>query len=169
MKIKIAFSKPIGFKIGAELIAWWMGEQYSHVLIIFEYPDSRAAVFHAAHGMVHFKSLDNFLKDNIIVKEYQIELSKENQSTFFDDCMDLAGEEYSVEELAQILAVDLAFMLFKRDIGSKEMSGYICSELVGKFCIDRLSIQFNKPTYLLKPNHIDIALMRREQEHGTID
>lgn len=159
MNIKIAFSKPLKFKIGAELISWWMGTDYSHVLLIFEYADSKPAVFHAAHGMVHFKSLTNFLKDNTIVKEYSIQLSDEHQSLFFDDCMELAGEKYSVKELAQILAVDLAFMLFRKDIGSQEMGGYICSELVGKFCIEKIDIKFNKPTYLLKPNDIDKALM----------
>ncbi len=158
MNIKIAFSKPLNFKLGAEAISWWMGEEYSHVLLVFEYADSKPAVFHAAHGMVHFKSLTNFLKDNTIVKEYSIQLSDEQQSLFFDDCMELAGEKYSVKELAQILAVDLAFMIFRKDIGSQEMCGYICSELVGKFCIEKMNIKFDKPTYLLKPNDIDKAL-----------
>jgi hypothetical protein len=72
--------------------------------------------------------------------------------------MDLAGEKYSIKELAQILAIDLAFMAFKKDIGSNEMPGYICSELVGEFCIKTLNMNFNKPTYLLKPDDIDLAL-----------
>lgn len=168
MKIKIAFSKPSHFKMGAELISWWTNRDYSHVLLIFEYADSKPAVFHAAHGMVHFKSLPNFLKENKIVKEYIIEIEDAYHTKFFDDCMDLAGEDYSIIELLQILAVDLSFMIFKKDIGTKQMPGYICSELVGKFCIEKLKIQFNKPTYLLKPDDIDKKLNEKYSIELTV-
>lgn len=158
MKIQIAFSCPIKSKIGSKAISWWIDKPYSHVLIIFEYADSKSAVFQASHGMVHFTSLDRFEKNNKILKKYEIDLSPDCHSKFFDDCMDLAGDQYSIPELAQIFIVDLIYKIFGKDIHSEDMPGYICSELVGKFCINQLNLKFDKPTYLLKPSDIDDKL-----------
>ena len=163
MKICIGFSRPSSFKIGAKLIAWWTDSLYSHVYVRFEYQLSKSAIFHAAHGMVHFKSPFNFQKNNIIVKEYSFEVDSFEHDEIFDDCMELAGESYSKITLAKIFLSDIIFNITGKVINLGDSPGYICSELVGKICTDRLKISFNKPLFLLKPSYIDTGLM-----HGTI-
>lgn len=157
-QIIIGFSKPKKFKIGARLISWWMGTEYSHVYLKFQEVGNNCGVFHAAHGMVHFRSEENFLKDNIAVKEYTINLTNKMEDNFYLWCMSLAGETYSVMELVQILYTDVIYALTKKEPKSEDLSGYICSELVGKFCQQALHIIFTKPLYLLKPVDIDKEL-----------
>lgn len=157
----IGFSYPREFKIGAAGIAWWSNAKYSHVYIRFEYQDSKDAIFHAAHGMVHFKSVPNFERDNLVIKEYLIQLSEQEHSELFDECMDLAGEKYSLITLGKIFASDITYKVCQRTINWKDSPGYICSELVGELCIERLKIQFNKPKFLLKPVDIDLGLKNK--------
>jgi hypothetical protein len=160
-KVYIGFSYPKEFKLGAASIAWWIEKSYSHVYLRFEYLNSKDAIFHAAHGMIHFRSVDNFKRDNDVIKEYEIELTQLEHDNFFDDCMDLAGEVYGTIELPKILISDIVLHAFNREIRWKNGKGYICSELVGKFCIEKLKIAFNKPVFLLKPSDIDSALEGR--------
>ena len=157
-KIYIGFSYPKQFKIGAKAISWWTNSPYSHVYIRFAYSESKDAIFHAAHGMVHFRSVDNFLKYNNSIKEYEIEMSHECHERFFDECMDLAGENYSVLDLVNIFLSDIAFWITKKELYFDNSKGYICSELVGSLIKDRLQLDITKPLYLLKPKDIDIAL-----------
>jgi hypothetical protein len=158
MKLYVGFSHSREFKIGSKAIAWWMGEEYSHVYFRFEYADSKDAIFHAAHGMVHFMSLANFNRHNVTVREYEIELTPEQHSQMFDDCMELAGVYYSKLELLQIFISDLTFTLLHREIHWNDDPGYICSELVGTLCVSTLGVKFSKPLNLLKPKDIDLAL-----------
>ncbi len=158
--IHIGFSKPNTYKIGAEAISWWMGTEYSHVFIVFEYQDSKSAVFHAAHGSVHFKSLDNFKLSNNIVKMYSINVPNEKHDQLFDRCMNLSGEDYSKLELAKIFTQDLYYSICKKQLPFEDSTGYICSELVGKLLIAEFDTTFEKPTYLLKP--LDILTKLQE-------
>ena len=160
-KIHIGFSRPKKFKIGSAAISWWTGCPYSHTYLRFEYADSRDAVFHAAHGSVHFLSVRNFQRDNKSVKEYEIEISDELHNQLFNVCMDLAGEKYSVMELVNIFISDVTWMVFKKEVKVYNNRGYICSELMGKLCQDQLKLSFNKPLFLLKPSDIDDALSQK--------
>ncbi len=161
MKIHIGFSCPNKFMIGARAIMWWTESPYSHTYLRFEYTDSKDAIFHAAHGSVHFLSVGNFLRKNKAVKEYTIEVSSELHNQLFDQCMDLAGEKYSTMELVNIFISDLVFMALQKEIKVYNNRGYICSELIGKLCQDRLQLTFNKPLFLLKPGDVDLALSQR--------
>lgn len=158
MKIHIGFSCPRKFMIGAEAIMWWTNYPYSHTYLRFEYSDSRDAIFHAAHGSVHFLSVGNFQRDNKSIKEYTIEVSSELHDQLFDQCMDLAGEKYSVMELVNIFISDVVFKTMHKEVKVYNNRGYICSELIGKLCEDRLQLTFSKPLFLLKPSDIDLAL-----------
>lgn len=157
-KVYIGFSYPKQFKIGAKAIAWWTDSPYSHVYIRFAYSQSKDAIFHAAHSMVHFRSVDNFLRENNSIKEYEIEMSDTCHEHFFDECMELAGENYSTLDLVNIFISDVAFWSTKRVIHFQNSKGYICSELVGSLIKDRLQLNITKPLFLLKPKDIDVAL-----------
>ncbi len=160
MKIHIGFSKPNTFKIGAELIALWTNSPYSHVYMRFDYETSKSAIFHAAHGMVHFKSPSNFEKENTTIKEYSLEVSVLEHDEIFDQCMELAGEPYSKLTLLKIFISDIIFSTTGKVIAFENSPGYICSELVGKICSDRFGMRFDKPIFLLKPSDIDEELSR---------
>lgn len=160
-KIHVGFSYPKRFKIGAKAISLWMNRPYSHVYVRLTYPNSKDVIFHAAHGMVHFKSISNFLKENDVVKEYEMDMTEVCSDSFFDQCMELAGEKYSIAELINIFISDVHFYLFRKNIKLYNNRGYICSELVGELCQNKLKIRFNKPLFLLKPSDIDEALASR--------
>ncbi len=165
MKIYIGFSSPIKKMIGAELIKFWSETDYSHVYLRFEYQNSKDVIFHAAHGLVHFKSVANLLKENKIIKEYEIEVNCTKHELFFDECMEISGEPYSKCQLIKIFVSDVIFKLTSKVVSFNDSKGYICSELVGKLCIDELGLKFDKPTFLLKPLDIDLKL---QEVYGKI-
>lgn len=158
-KVYIGFSYPKEFKIGAYAIKRWMGTEYSHVYLRFESsnPEVPSNLYHAANGMVHFREFENFKKDNLIIKEYCVELSEQDRLETLIDCMYLSGEAYGYSELAKILLTDIAHFLGIK-VETFNGKGYICSELVGTLLIDRLKLKFDKPTHLLKPLDIDLKL-----------
>lgn len=162
-KAYVGFSYPKEFKIGAKAIAWWTGANYSHVYLRFESSKIPSSVYHAAHGMVHFRSLDNFSKDNYIIKEYEIELDEDSRLKTLIRCMNLSGEKYGTKELLKIFISDLAFAICGKVLVFKDSRGYICSELVGELCRDILGINFQKPLFLLKPTDIDLELIKNYQ------
>ena len=160
-KIYVGFSNPKKFKIGAEAIKLAQNHaEYSHTYVRFPNNDKTpSVVYHAAHGLVHFKKYDNFLIDNNTVKEYEIQVSSETKLAIVLLCIDLSGEGYGHLELLKIAISDLIYSLVKKEIKFKNSRGYICSELVGLICNKHLGIVFDKPLNLLKPVHIDKALL----------
>lgn len=158
--IYIGFSRPIKWKIGAKMITWWLNKPYSHVYLRFVSSDSDipSNVYHAANGMVHFRSFENFKKDNIIVKEYEIPLTAEVRKRTLIRCMNLSAEQYGWLELPKIFIADIVYSLFNCNIRFKNSKGYICSELVGVLLTEGLGLEFYHPLHLLKPSHIDSVL-----------
>lgn len=140
--------------IGSKAIQWWLNTNYSHVYVRWHLnSQNRDIVYQASHGMVHFTSLENFSRDNIIVKEHILSLTDEQFKKFSRKCIDLAGEKYSTLQLLQILVCDLS----KEKFRFQDQTGYICSELVCEFLED-IGIKFTKPKYLVRPDDIMKAL-----------
>jgi hypothetical protein len=158
-KIYVGFSYPKCFKIGAYAIKKWQGMEYSHVYLRFESSNLKvpSSVYHAAHGMVHFREFEKFKNDNLVIKEYCLEVSEQDRLETLINCMYLGGEVYGYLELVKILVTDVAHSL-GCTVKTCNSVGYICSELVGELLICRLKLTFNKPTYLLKPIDIDVKL-----------
>jgi hypothetical protein len=136
--------------IGSRALQWWMDQEYSHVYARWELrTQQRDIVYQASHGMVHYRSLENFSRDNIIVKEFTLDLTDEQFKKFSRKCIDLAGEKYSTLQLLQIFISDISGgkLIFK------DQSGYICSELMCELLED-IGIKFTKPKYLVRPDDI---------------
>lgn len=159
-RIYVGFSYPVEFKIGAYAIKTWSGVDYSHVYIRFESsnPKIPSTVYHAAHGMVHFREFSKFKETNLVVKEYCIEITELDRIDILSECMFLSGEGYGYIELLKIFLTDVVYTVCKHDINTSNGKGYICSELVGTLLIDKLKLTFLKPTHLLKPSDIDEKL-----------
>jgi hypothetical protein len=144
-------------QIGSRLIRWWMGTEYSHVYARWHLnTQDRDILYEASHGAVHFRKYQNFLKENKVVVEFSIPVTDEQFLRFSQKCIDLAQEPYSKLELLQIFISDL----LKSKKETKDRHGYICSELLSILLLD-LGFQFNKPTYLIRPDDIINVLTTR--------
>lgn len=149
-------------KIGSRLLQWWMGTNYSHVYARWALKtQQRDIVYQASHGLVHYQALNNFTKENIIIKEFILDLTDEQFKKFSIKCIDLAGEKYSKIELVQIFLSDISDGKLKFE----DQHGYICSELMCELLED-LGIKFNKPKFLVRPDDIVKALEMYELERS---
>lgn len=159
--MKIGFSYPRKFKIGAYLISWWINRPYSHCYILIPIESIGInTVYHAAHGSVHFREYDNKFKDeNHVIYEYDIEITKEQKKSILKKCMQLAGDDYGYKELPTILLSDLCHYLKLPVLQTKDGHGYICSELIGSILIDELGYTSDIPKHLLKPDDIERMLL----------
>jgi hypothetical protein len=130
-KIEIASSSPIKFKIGAEVIKWYQGTKYSHVLIIIG-----DLVFQASHGYVNVWHIDNFLKENIIFDRITVK----KELIDFDYMFSQLGKHYGFSQVIEIvikfvfvakikLINSIRFNKIFKDNGNEKL---ICSEYVGK-------------------------------------
>lgn len=146
MRVIIGFSRN-DKKIGSKLIAWWMGSEFSHCYVRWYLKSQEQfIVYHAAQGMVHFKSFENFKRENTVVDEISLELTDEQFRNFSSKCIDLAGVKYSYIELIQIFLSNISNDYFHFE----DQPGYICSELIGDLLLD-LDISLPKPKHLLTP------------------
>lgn len=163
-KIYIGFSYPKSFKPVAYTIKTWMRTNYSHVYLRFESsnPKVPSNVYHAANGMVHFMEFENFKENNLIIKEYCLELSEEDRLDTLVECMLKSGIKYGYSELFKILLTDIGHTVGVH-IETYNGKGYICSELVGTLLIHRLKLKFDKPTHLLKPVDIELKLQEYQK------
>lgn len=159
-KIYIGFSYPRHFKIGAYAIKKWMNKSYSHVYIRFDSNGGiPSTVYHAAHGMVHFREFEKFINENYVIKEYEIELPEMDRKDTLIHCIKLSGEKYGTVDLSKIVLCDVAHALGCK-IEPKNSKGYICSELVGTIMCEKLNATFCKPLNLIKPNDIEYKLVQ---------
>lgn len=155
MEVKVAFSYPKKFKIGAWFLKAFMRRPYSHVLVYWESVSlERTLVYHAAHGQVHFIEKHNFLKQNDIVKEFAITVSEEQRIALMQRCVDLAGQPYAYAEL---VTMGIHELLGEGYI-PKDCPGYVCSTLLAELLEDILGKKLNKPKHLVKPNDIEDLL-----------
>jgi|WetSurMetagenome_2_1015567.scaffolds.fasta_scaffold145312_2 hypothetical protein len=155
-KIIVGFSRPKTFKIGAELIKFYINRPYSHVYMRYTDDQARDLVWHAAHGTVHPVLFENFEKDNETVKEYIFYFSEEEYQNFRDIFYTKSGSLYSYRSLIMIPLHDLAWKLgfyFKNE----DDQGYICSEIVSYTFNITKNITFSKPYNLVQPSEVDEA------------
>ena len=155
MTIKIGFSKPNTFKIGAWFIQKWTSRPYSHVYIVFVNSQNDTMVFHAAHGLVHTLLYSRFLDSNIVIKEYSLDFNDQEYSDFRKYYDEKLGLSYDFSDLVKIFTNDLGF-----DFNIGNNSGFICSELASDMLNKVKGIAFEKPFYLVKPGDIDDTLAK---------
>lgn len=167
--IYVGFSSPKSWKIGSASIKAWIKKPYSHVFVAWKSDYfSRVLVYHAAHGNVHFLSLDRLLQENVIVRLFKLEVSEEQYAKLVTKCIDLAGEQYGYSELLKIIVKDLCDSVGIQCKIIKNDRGYICSELLAELLLD-LGAAFERPTFIIRPDHIEEALKEmKAQEIGDL-
>jgi len=158
MEIIVAFSYPKKFKIGAKLISWWMQAPYSHVLIYWKSNSlDRNMVYQSSHGSVHFIELNNFLKENNIVKQHVIDLTLEEFNKLLQKAVDLAGQPYDFKGVI-LLGIYELMSYFGIKLAIKNTKGYFCSELLAELLTNKFGNKFVKESFLIKPVDIDDVL-----------
>lgn len=157
MNIKIGFSYPKKFKIGAWLISKWLNRPYSHTYIFWEDSQGREIVYQAAHGTVHMILLDNFLMENNIIEEYTLPISNESYQHLRDYCYLNSGFRYSYIDLAYIVIYDILSKLGIKFLPVNP-DGYICSELVSVALALVFGFKLPKPSYLMTPSDVEKLL-----------
>lgn len=127
LKVEIASSQPLVPMIGSEVIKWFQGTSYSHVLIIIN-----DMVFEANHNGVVVIPLEEFLQTNKIVNCIEIDKSKLDFEFLFYSL----GKKYGYTQIFKIALKYLFMTKLKilKGIGIKDQSSksLICSEYVGK-------------------------------------
>jgi hypothetical protein len=127
LKVEVASSQPLTPMIGSEIIKWFQGTSYSHVLIIIN-----DMVFESSHTGVVTIPLEEFLQTNKIVNCIEIDKSKVDFEFLFYSL----GKKYGYIQIFKIALKYLFMTKLKilKGIGIKDQSAksLICSEYVGK-------------------------------------
>lgn len=127
----VCSSSPIKYKIGAELIKWYQGTDYSHVFIL--YGDF---VFQSSHGMVNVCHIENFLKENRIIDKVKVEEEKVDTAFLTKEL----GKPYGYSQIEEIF-LRYVFVIklkiisksrFRKIFKDNGNLKHICSEYIGK-------------------------------------
>ncbi|CAB4125155.1 hypothetical protein UFOVP53_70 [uncultured Caudovirales phage] len=151
--IKIGFSCSSSWKIGSAALKWYMDTEYSHAYIRYQDSQDRDVVFQAAHGTVHPILFENFIKENKVTHEFEIEFSHEEYQKLRNFYYSEMGKPYAYKDLFIILAYDTC-----KKIGIKvqdgNIPGYICSQLAATVLSEIKGYKFDKPLNLVRPNDL---------------
>jgi hypothetical protein len=128
----IGFSRPKKFKPFAWIIMKVLRTNYDHVYVKF-HSDSleRDIIYQASKTMINFMGTVVFENENIIVKEYTLEIMPENKKALMQFAVDNAGKPYSFKEIIGFAWVKIN-SIFGRTISNPFKEGkneYVCSVL----------------------------------------
>lgn len=147
MQIKIGFSKPKKWKAFAWLIMAGYGISYSHVFLeLNAVKYERKLIYQASGGKVNFMGEDLFHEDNVVVKEYIIEIPDEKYIAMMQFAIDNSGRHYGIKQAFGMAIVRLA-EIFGVKITNPFRDGvntFVCSEL-GAYVLENFAgIKINR-------------------------
>jgi len=153
-KIYIGFSTHIG-NLLSKTIQIIENTNYSHVYIrkVSKYGEY---IYQASGLAVNFTNIDIFKKHNIIIEEYEFNLTNIKMEKTISFMMKHAGDDYELKELFELLIILLGnrFQLNVK-FSSSGNDKFICSKLAALFCkeileipIDQSEINFITPKQL---------------------
>lgn len=136
------------------------GSNFSHIYIrkVSRYGEY---VYQASGLQVNFMNIDIFLKENIIVEEYEFEISEEKKDLLIAFFMKYCGTSYGIKALFQILLLILCKRLnipfqLKGD-GTKT---FVCSELGALLCKEILEIEIEGDIDFITPKYLRPIIMK---------
>jgi len=126
--------------VGSKIIAESEKQPFSHAYIRYLCPiTGENMIFQASRGLVNCSHIDNFLVDNLIVKEYEFDCSTEQFAEFYRFKVKALGKKYSKK---QILWLCIKKLLHVHtwpnkiyDVIKNGESESICSETAALVCI----------------------------------
>jgi uncharacterized protein YycO len=137
--IIIGFSKPKKWKLFAKLIMIGYGKPYDHVYFkVHSDKYDRDLIYQASHLMVNFMGLAVFESENIIVKEFVLELSENSRDKVMKFAIDNVGKPYDIKGVFGLAIVRFFELLGKKIKNPFKSTGssYYCSELVAQILSD---------------------------------
>lgn len=145
--IKVGFSKPNKFKLFAWSIMVGFNIPYSHVYVrYYSNKYERFVIYQASHSMVNFMSPVIFESDNLVVKEFSIDMTDENRTKMIQFAMDNSGKSYGVKQALGMAIVRICELFGKtiKNPFKDEGSTYVCSELGGYILKNFTDIKVDK-------------------------
>lgn len=131
-KITIGFSRPKKWKPFAAAIMAVYGIPYDHVYVKFwSEKFQRSLVYQASSVMVNFMGYEYFESQNIIVKEFEFDMSDEDMLEMIQYAIDSAGKPYGTMSALGLAVVRIAEVFgkkIKNPFGDGDKT-YICCEL----------------------------------------
>jgi hypothetical protein len=157
MKIKIGFSRAIGFKPFSWAIQLWEGTNFSHTYIEFYSEEfQQTLIIQASHGMVNVMTKDRFLKINKVVEEFELDIYKPEMFAAIRYAGQHLGKKYS---LASIMLIVLKRLGIKTKRLKDDSRRFHCSELVYVAFKDKLQLNYFDPD-LITPKEVYNELRR---------
>lgn len=131
-RIIVGFSRPIKWKPFAKLIMAVDGTNYDHVYIKLHSDTYQRDVIYQASGLqVNFMSTSVFTGNNVIVKEFYVDVTDANYVKLMQFCIDNAGKPYSIKEILGFGWIKLN-RLFGKEVSNPFQEGtneFVCSIL----------------------------------------
>ena len=115
----------------ASLIRFWWGTKYSHVYLSWETPWGFREILEASGSAVRMREYEIWKKENKIIKEYEIEITRGEFAQVMIQLRSQTGKPYSWGQIIGLVIAEL-FKLKKNPIQDGP-SGWICSEVGLKF------------------------------------
>ncbi len=143
------------FPIFSWLIMLWTWKSYSHVALKVDLSWLEGSMyFQASEGKVNYEYESHFLRENEIIKSYQIEIPKDIYSKLAAERMKSAGENYGFMQNVGIVLVDIC-KLFGKEISNPWKKGKNCSELIYNLILKPLNPELNFDPETIKPHHVE--------------
>lgn len=131
--IIIGFSKPKKWKPFAKLIMFAYKTPYDHVYLKFNSTMyNRQIIYQASKLMVNFAGVSVFESENIVVKEFTIEIDSSEKIKLMQFLIDNAGKPYSIKEIIGLAWVKFN-KFFNKQIENPFKTGndsYVCSTII---------------------------------------
>lgn len=157
MYLTIGFSKPKNWKLFAEIIKFGYQIPYSHTYIKF-WSDKyqRFLIYQASHSYVNFMNVQIFEKNNIIVKEFNLNISEEARTKIIQFSIDNVGKRYGILSAIGLGLVRLCevFNIKIDNPFSDDLKTLICSELVAFILKEYNIIQINENINNINPKQL---------------
>lgn len=160
MKIYVGFSKPSTFKPFAYIIQKVEAREYDHVYIRFQEPvDNEYMIFQASKTMVNLYNCNIFFKDNTMIKEYEFDITKEQQLLLWSFIKANLGIPYSLKEDFGILLMKMFHIKQPFNDGNREQ---FCSKLGAVVC-QLIGIPMTEDAGSIDPSKLDAILAAYKQ------
>lgn len=131
-RIIVGFSRPKKWKPFAQLIMAVEKTNYDHVYVRLHSDTYQRDIVYQASGLqVNFMSTSVFADNNVVVKEFYVDVSDDNYIKMMQFCIDSAGKPYSLKEIFGFGWVKLN-KLIGRKVGNPFDDGtnaFVCSIL----------------------------------------
>lgn len=157
--------------IGSSLIRWYLKSKFSHTYMVYSI-DAYDMVFHATGKGLFPLLKENFLKHNIVVEEFNINVTDEEYVKIKHLCFTNMGTKYGFWQnignlIADLLEATCKKLCIKKRIVNPFMDGINCSEWLAKIIKVKDSeafkdIEINR----VKPNDV-YEYLKRKQNGST--